>query len=110
MLNIIANNKMPNNISNISGIPNDWNKSNYNVHNSAFNSMKNLIDIGLTKSKYILISYNDEGILTNNDWNKLFDGYNIQRYTIEYDTFKGCRNLQNRDNKVYEIMYLVSQL
>jgi adenine-specific DNA methylase len=71
-------------------------------------SMKNLMTSGLLKSKYLLISYNNEGIIKKEDWEKLFAPYNVKKYEIKYDTFKGCRNLKKRNNKVIEIMYLVS--
>ena len=70
--------------------------------------MKNLITTGLTKSKYLLISYNNEGIINIDDWNDLFKPYIVKKYEIKYDTFKGCRNLKKRSDKVIEIMYLVS--
>lgn len=108
MLNVIAKNEEPVEISKVSGIPNNWNKSNYNYHKNAVSSMKKLIEVGLSKSKYLLISYNNEGIITSDDWNVLFSSYNVKKYEIRYDTFKGCRNLKNRDDKVVEIMYLVS--
>ena len=108
MLNVIAKNEEPISISDVSGIPSDWNKSDYNKHIPAVNAMRNLIANGLTKSKYLLISYNNEGIIDLNDWQQLFAPYCVKKYEIKYDTFKGCRNLKNRDNKVMEIMYLVS--
>lgn len=108
MLNVIATNKEPMTISNVSGIPNDWNKSSYNSYNTALQSMKNLITNGLHKSKYLLISYNNEGIIKDNDWNSLFTNYNVKKYEINYDAYKGSRNLKDRPNKVIEIMYLVS--
>lgn len=108
MLNVIAKNEEPLSISDVSGIPTDWNKSDYNKHIPAVNAMRTLIANGLQKSKYLLISYNNEGIIDSNDWNELFAPYCVKKYEIKYDTFKGCRNLKNRDNKVMEIMYLVS--
>lgn len=108
MLNIIAKNEYPTEISKVSGIPIGWNKSNYNSYESAIESMKLLVDNGLKKSKYLLISYNNEGIIKVSDWDKLFEGYNVKKYEINYDTFKGCRNLKDRSDKVIEIMYLVS--
>ena len=108
MLNVIATNKIPNEISKVSGIPCDWNKSNYNSHNTAVESMKHLMTSGLTKSSYLLISYNNEGIITSDDWATLFAPFNVKKYEVSYDTFKGCRNLKERSNKVVEIMYLVS--
>lgn len=109
MLNVIAKNEEPSDISKVSGIPTDWNKSNYNTRKTAVDAMKKLIVNGLLKSKYLLISYNNEGIITTEDWDDLFQGYIIKKYEIKYDTYKGSRNLKNRDDKVLEIMYLVSK-
>lgn len=108
MLNIIATNKEPVEISNVSGIPTNWNKSNYNKHTPAVESMKHLIISGLTKSKYLLISYNNEGIINDEDWKAIFKNYTVKKYEIKYDTYKGSRNLKERSDKVIEIMYLVS--
>ncbi len=109
MLNVIAKNEEPRDISRISGIPTDWNKSDYNNRKTAVEAMKNLIVNGLLKSKYLLISYNNEGIIKNEDWNTLFNECTVKKYEIKYDTYKGSRNLKDRDDKVLEIMYLVSK-
>ena len=110
MLNLIIENREPENISVVSGIPSNWNKSSYNYKLSAIKSMRHLIESGLQKSKYILLSYNNEGIIPVDEWEKIFEKYNVKKYEISYDTFKGCRNLKSRDNKVVEIMYLLSKL
>jgi adenine-specific DNA-methyltransferase len=109
MLNVIAKNEEPTEISNVSGIPTNWNKSNYNNHKTAVESMKKLMSSGLSKSTYLLISYNNEGIITDSDWKTLFEPYNVKKYEIKYDTYKGSRNLKDRSDKVIEIMYLVSK-
>jgi adenine-specific DNA-methyltransferase len=109
MLNVIATNEEPMELSKVSGIPSNWKKSAYNSHVSAVDSMKHLLQIGLEKSSYLLISYNNEGIITPEDWNHLFEPYDVKMYEIKYDTFKGCRNLKHRNDKVMERMYLVSK-
>ena len=109
MLNVIAKNEEPVEISNVSGIPTNWNKSNYNNHKTAVDSMKKLMLSGLSKSSYLLISYNNEGIITDSDWKILFEPYIVKKYEITYDTYKGSRNLKDRSDKVIEIMYLVSK-
>jgi adenine-specific DNA methylase len=68
-----------------------------------------LLETGLEKSKYLLISYNNEGIITREDWTTLFQPYTVKKYEIVYDTYKGSRNLKDRSDKVMEIMYLVSR-
>jgi adenine-specific DNA-methyltransferase len=109
MLNVIAKNVEPMQVSNVSGIPTDWLKSNYNTRKTAVASMKELIATGLTKSTYLLISYNNEGIITASDWERLYEPYEVKKYEVKYDTYKGSRNLQKRSDKVIEIMYLVSK-
>lgn len=109
MLNVIAKNEEPLELSKVSGIPTNWNKSNYNIHKTAFESMKHLMTNALSKSKFLLISYNNEGIIKDSDWKTLFSDYNVKKYEINYDTYKGSRNLKDRSDKVIEIMYLVSK-
>lgn len=108
MLNVLAKNEEPTDISRVSGIPTNWNKSSYNTYLTAFEAMKSLLRDGLLKAKYLLISYNNEGILRDADWAKLFQGYVVKKHSIPYDAFKGSRNLQDRSDKVMEIMYLIS--
>lgn len=109
MLNVIAKNEEPLELSKVSGIPTNWNKSKYNTQKTALEAMKHLMTNALTKSKYLLISYNNEGIITDSDWKILFGSYNVKKYEIKYDTYKGSRNLKDRSDKVIEIMYLVSK-
>lgn len=109
MLNIIIDNKEPINISKVSGIPDNWNKSKYNNRISASDSLKELIHIGLIKSKYILLSYNNEGIISLSELDNILKNYTVEKYEITYDTYKGSRNLKNRNNKIIEIMYLISK-
>ena len=109
MLNVIIENKEPENISNVSGIPKNWNKSDYNNRKKAIVSMKELLEHSTKKSKYVILSYNNEGNITTEDWEDIFKNYNVEKKEIKYDTFKGCRNLKKRNNKVIEIMYVISK-
>ena len=109
MLNVISTNECPTEISRVSGIPTCWNKSAFNKRKSAFDSMQKLLRIGTEKSKYILLSYNNEGILETDDWKQLLEPYDAQKREIVYDTYKGSRNLKSRENKVVEIMYIIKK-
>jgi adenine-specific DNA-methyltransferase len=71
--------------------------------------MEHLLRVGLAKSHYIVLSYNDEGIISREDWAKIFAPYEVEKREILYDTFKGSRNLKDRSNKVVEIMYIISK-
>jgi adenine-specific DNA-methyltransferase len=107
MLNVISSNIEPKVISKVSGIPVDWNKSAYNKHGQAVEAMTDLLQKCLEKSKYVILSYNNEGIITLKDWEKIFEPYQVEKREIKYDTFKGCRNLKERSDKVIEIMYII---
>lgn len=107
MLNLIIKNKQPEEISDVAGIPSDWTRSDYNYKKKAIKAMKDLISKTIEKSKYILLSYNNEGIIPLDEWNNIFEDYNVEKYEFNYDTYKGSRNLKDRSNKVKEIMYLI---
>lgn len=107
MLNVIITNKVPDNISKISGIPIDWNKSDYNYKNTARKSIEDLIEKCSSKTSYILLSYNNEGIIKQSEWKDILKKYPFTKYEINYDCFKGSRNLRERNKKVVEIMYLI---
>lgn len=109
MLNVIIDNVEPKEYSKISGIPNDWNKSAYNYTTAAITAMEHLLEVGTNKSKYVLLSYNNEGIISVEEWQRMLEKYNVKKFTTTYDTYKGSRNLINRNDKVVEIMYLISK-
>ena len=109
MLILIAKNEEPQSISKVSGIPSNWNKSNYNYTKKATESMKQLLHDGLAKATYVVLSYNNEGIIKDKEWKEIFEPYTIEKKEIVYDTFKGCRNLSSRNNKVNEIIYIISK-
>ncbi len=107
MLNVIASGEEPRDISSVSGIPRGWNKSRYNKAAEASVAMKDLLEKALSKGKYILISYNNEGIIEPAAWEKLLEGYKWRVYERSYDAYKASRNLEGRPQKVVEKMYLV---
>ena len=107
MLNLILSNKPPENPSRVSGIPSDWNRSEYNYKKRAIKSMKDLIEQTVKKTRYIIISYNNEGIIGEDDWKSILSEYEYKKKTINYDAYKGSRNLKNRSDKVEEILYVI---
>ena len=109
MLNVIAENKEPGEVSRVSGIPKNWHKSNYNYYASAVNSMRDLLDKSTRKSKYVILSYNNEGIIKPKDWEDIFKEYKVDKHEIKYNAYRGSRNLSGRSDKVVEIMYLITR-
>lgn len=110
MLNLIASNQEPTEYSRISGIPKEWNKSTFNGRNSVFESMLQLLKLSIQKSQIVLLSYNDEGLISEEDWIKIWNELKCSPkiFKKSYDTYHGSRNLSSRNKTVYEILYLIS--
>lgn len=106
MLNAIAKCKCPEEISKVSGIPKDWNRSIYNKRVEGV--MQLLKDIENVDSKYVLLSYSSEAYLPIKDMvaelAKIGLITNLQE--IDYNVFRGSRNLSNRPKKLQE--YLIT--
>ena len=106
MLNAIAKCKCPEEISKVSGIPKDWNRSIYNKRVEGV--MQLLKDIETVDSKYVLLSYSSEAYLPIKDMvaelAKIGLITNLQE--IDYNVFRGSRNLSNRPKKLQE--YLIT--
>jgi len=71
-------------------------------------AMSGLLASCLRKSAYVLISYNDEGIISDDEWTSMLEPYNMELFETEYNAYRGSRNLAGRSDKVTERMYLVS--
>lgn len=108
MLNIINGGK-PIEIQNgVSGIAKIWNKSKYNKRQEAEVFMEDLLLN--TKARYILISYNNEGIIPIEDFQKLLGKYGTWTlFEQEYNTYRGSRNLSKRNIKVRELLWLLKK-
>ncbi|MDR0786196.1 MAG: DNA adenine methylase [Treponema sp.] len=108
MLNLILENKYPASVSRISGIPNNWNRSAYNKKQLASKTLSELI--ANIKAKYTLISFNSEGFISLEEMKKmLLKIGKIEVLKTTYNTFRGCRNLSNRDIHVKEYLYLLEK-
>jgi adenine-specific DNA-methyltransferase len=108
MLNLIYKNQRPSDFSKISGIPTDWKKSPYYKKKEVSEAFENLID--KTPSKYILISYNDEGLLTSEELMTILNKYGqVTLKTKKYNTFRGSKNLKERDIHIQELLYILKK-
>jgi adenine-specific DNA-methyltransferase len=110
MLNTILHNEITGDLSKVSGIPDNWNRSDYNYKKSALQSMKHLLMN--INAKYIILSYNDEGIITKQELIILFNELDLffQLKEIQYNTYKGSRNLNDRNKDVTEYLWILSPL
>jgi adenine-specific DNA-methyltransferase len=108
MLNLIVDYIEPQNVSSVSGIPDNWNRSFYNKKAYAYNSFKELVE--KIKAKFLLISFNSEGFIAHNEMvNLLRRTGKLEVLETRYNTFRGSRNLRNREIHVKEYLYLVEK-
>lgn len=108
MLNAILDNKVGNNISKVAGIPEDWNRSSYNKRNEAASSFKELIEN--LDSKYVIVSYNNEGIIPIGEMENILSTYGETKMKeIDYVAFRGSRNLRDRDKHTTECIFTLKK-
>lgn len=108
MLNLLVDYKRPNEISKVSGIPKDWNRSLYNKRAEAFTTL--LDAISDCPAPFTLISYNSEGFIPHNEFlSSLSKLGKVDICEIPYNAFRGSRNLSNRSLHVTEYLYLLER-
>lgn len=108
MLNVILDYQYPENTSKISGIPEIWHRSDYNKENHALSALTCLVTN--IKAKYVLISFNSEGFITLDEMKRMLNKIGkIEVLETKYNTFRGSRNLNNREIHVKEYLYLLEK-
>jgi hypothetical protein len=70
--------------------------------------MKDLLAESTRVAEYVLVSYNDEGILGAPDWEKLLAPYETERKVKTYQRYtgRGTKTGEGR-GEVQEILYLI---
>src|SRR3990167_6119574 len=108
MLNIINNGKEREIQNGVSGIAKEWNKSAYNKKRVAEESMDKLLKD--TRANFIAISYNDEGIIPIENFKNILSQYGKwELMKQDYNTYRGSRNLCNRNIKVKEFLWILEK-
>ncbi len=108
MLNIINNGRSREIQDGVSGISKDWNKSLYNKKQSAEMAMDNLLRD--TRARFIVISYNDEGIIPIDRFKTILSKHGKWRLKEQdYNTYRGSRNLKDRNIKVKELLWILEK-
>lgn len=108
MLNVINGGQPVPIQSGVSGIAEDWQRSAYNKKKPAEEAMDALLSI--TNAKFILISYNNEGIIPYENFKNIVSKHGTwDVYEQDYNTYRGSRNLSGREIKVKELLWLVKK-
>lgn len=109
MLNVILDNEIKSEVSKVSGIPKEWNRSDYNKKNKIEEIFDDLINN--CNSSYIIVSYNSEGFVSYETMRNIMGKYGeLTIEEIEYPTFKASRNLQNRAKHVTEYLFILHKI
>ena len=110
MLNLIADYKRPDaeNISRVSGIPRDWNRSDYNKKRRVAEVFVELVRN--VRARFVLVSFNSEGFIPQNEMIELLSSCGkVQVLEADYNAFRGSRNLSSREIHVKEFLFLVEK-
>jgi len=99
----------PKDISKVSGIPTDWNRSSFNVRSKALASLSATVES--INARFLLISFNDEGFVSPQDMRDLLTSMgDLSELAVEYNTYRGSRNLRDRNIKVVEHLFLLERI
>lgn len=108
MLNLLVDYRRPEQISQVSGIPADWRRSDYNRRTRVEGALRELIQG--CPAKFVLLSYNSEGFLSLDRCVKLLEDLGkVEVSSTGYLTFRGSRNLRSRSSKVTEFLMLLEK-
>lgn len=108
MLNLIARNRAPREISPVSGIAQGWNRSRYNRKLEALAALRDVVEH--TPASHLLISYNSEGFISRQDLEEMLRSIGkVGIIETQYNAFRGSRNLRARPIHVKEQLFLVER-
>lgn len=108
MLNLILENRIESDVSKVSGIPSNWNRSSFNRRKDALSSLEKIVSN--LDSKFIIISYNSEGFISFDEMKEMLEKYGkLKTVSIKYNTFRGSRNLSARDIHVSEYLFVLKK-
>jgi adenine-specific DNA-methyltransferase len=108
MLNLLVNYEEPTEISRVSGIPTSWQRSDYNVRSKTLPRLRELIST--VDARFVILSFNDEGFISPPELREMLSEIgDVTEQRQPHATFRGCRNLQDRNVQVTEHVYLIEK-
>jgi len=108
MLNLIAGYQEPTEVSRVSGIPKQWQRSGYNIRDQSLPLLVDLLEN--LDVRFLLISFNNEGFISPSEMLATLRRLgNVETFEIKHNTFRGSRNLSGRQIHVVERLFLVEK-
>jgi adenine-specific DNA-methyltransferase len=108
MLNLLVTNQRPVDVSLVSGIPKDWQRSVYNQRRRAFDSFRDFTDS--VPARFLLVSYSDEGFIPPEKMRDYLESLgSVREIKTSYAAYRASRNLGERSLRVTEHLFLVDK-
>lgn len=108
MLNLIVDYRPPDEISHVSGIPVDWQRSEYNRRGQTARLLGELLDRLTTP--FVLLSFSDDGFLKPAEIEQLLARRGkVQVASVRYNAFRASRSFARRSRHVHEQLYLLER-
>ena len=106
--NVVLKNERPVNVNAVTGLPKERIKSDYNHKVRAVDAMKHLLKRCTEVATWTLVSYNDEGIIPEAEWNAMLAPYEVRRIEIPYTRYSANTKKEKEGRKeVFELLYLL---
>jgi len=108
MLNLLLRYRRPTQVSRVSGIPVDWQRSGYNVRSKSYSLLKQLLHT--IDAPFLLVSFNNEGFISPDKMRAMLTELGtVKTLETQYNAFRGSRNFNNRSIHVTEQLFLVER-
>ena len=108
MLNLLVRCERPEKISRVSGIPEGWRRSGYNVRARSLPLMRDLLHA--LDARFLLVSFNNEGFIATEEMLDLLREIGrVEVMETPYNAFRGSRNFNSRPIHVTEQLFLVER-
>jgi adenine-specific DNA-methyltransferase len=108
MLNLVATYRRPADVSPVSGIPADWQRSGYNVRSRSLPLLCDLAEA--IDAKFLIVSFNDEGFIAPAEMRAMLERIGtVDVMETRYNAFRGSRSFDNRPIHVTEQLFLVEK-
>ena len=108
ILNAISKYDFSNEPKGITGLM-EYNKSKYCYKNEVYQAFESLIKEA--KFNHIFISYNNEGLLEQDDFSDiLYKHGNITKYEMSYKTYKADSNRNNKSDNTIEYLFYLDKI
>ena len=108
MLNLINEYRRPLNVTKVSGVPLDWQRSDFNSKATALPMLKDVCK--RLDTKFLLVSFNNEGFVSPEDMRAMLGEFGpIEEFHTRYGVYNGGRKKGMQRKKVQEHLFLVEK-